>query len=190
MAPKVIVVGASMGGLHALQVLLQGLPKEFPVPIVVVQHRDKSSSDAFSALLQQYSSLSISEAEDKDALAAGHVYVAPPDYHLLVDQQGLALSTEAPVNYSRPSVDVLFESAAYEFGDGTVAVVLTGSTQDGARGAALIREKGGVVIVQDPATAEAGAMPAAAVAATTADQVLLLADIAPYLVKLCQTEGT
>lgn len=188
MGAKVVVVGASLGGLRALQVLLGGLPKDFPAPVVVVQHRHVSSEAAFSTLLQTYSALPVSEATDKIALAPGQVYIAPTDYHLLVDSDGLGLSTEGPVNHSRPSIDVLFESASYAFGASVIGVVLTGSTSDGARGAALIKARGGVVLVQDPATAESGAMPAAAIAATNVDKIVPLSEIAPALIELCRAE--
>jgi len=186
---KVVVVGASAGGLRALQVLLEGLPKDFTVPVLIVQHRHQSSEDSFCALLQKHSLLPVSEAEDKAPLVSGHVYVAPAGYHLLVDSEGLALSTEGPVNHSRPSIDVLFDAAAYAFGAGVIAVILTGSTEDGARGGAAIKARGGVVLVQDPATAESEAMPAAVAAATQVDKVLPLSEIPPALVALCHAQG-
>ncbi len=189
MAAKVVVVGTSLGGLSALKVVLSGLPREFPLPIVIVQHRGKTADDALTNLLGAETLLSVSEPNDKEALEPGHVYVAPADYHLLVEPGSLALSTEAPVNCSRPSIDVLFESAAEAYGSSVVGVVLTGANQDGARGSARIKERGGVVLVQDAATAEGSAMPTAAIAATNVDKVLPLSEIPTVLADLCREPG-
>ena len=121
------------------------------------------------------------EIDDKETLVPGHVYLAPPDYHVLVDDSLLALSTEAPVNHARPSIDVLFESAALAKGPGLVAVILTGSTADGAAGACVVKACGGKVVAQDPTTAEAALMPASAIAATRVDEILPIDEIGPYL---------
>ena len=131
----------------------------------------------------------MTEAVDKDPLMAGCVYVAPADYHLLVEPGCVALSTEAPVNHSRPSIDVLFDAAAHVFGERVIGVVLTGSSADGAQGVASIKARGGVVIVQDPATAEARVMPAAAIAAAAVDQVLPVEAIGAALVELTLRGG-
>lgn len=189
MAPSVIVVGTSLGGLSALQTLLKGLPKEFPVPVIIVQHRGKEPDEALSKLLQDHCELPVGEPEDKEAIVRGRVYVAPADYHLLVEQGGLALSTEGAVNHARPSVDVLFESAADTYGNAVVGVVLTGANQDGAQGAAKIKERGGLVVVQDPATAESRAMPEGAVAVANVDKILPLTEISCFLVGLCEPTG-
>lgn len=185
MAVGVVVVGTSMGGFHALGVVLGGLPRTFGPPLVVVQHRSKSDPSALSKLLQRCSRMRVREAEDKLSLKGGEVFIAPPDYHVLVERGSLALSTEAPLRYARPSIDVLFESAALAYGDEVVCVVLTGANDDGARGASIVKERGGVVIAQDPATAESSAMPAATVAATHADYVLPLSEIPGILVEIC-----
>lgn len=186
---SVVVVGASLGGLSALKVLLGGLNNEFRPPIVVVQHRALSARDALVDLLALATPLPVLEPYDKDGLEPGHVYIAPADYHLLVEPGRLALSTEAPLNHARPSIDVLFESAAEAYGPGVVGVVLTGSGQDAARGAARIKERGGVVLVQDPATADARAMPDAAIAATGVDRVLPLPELPRVLRDLCLERG-
>lgn len=188
MRPAVIVVGCSLGGLRALGILLGGLPAGFPVPLVLVQHRGKESDDALRRVLAAQCPLSLSEPMDKEPLESGHVYIAPADYHLLVDGDHLALSTEAPVHYARPSIDVLFESAAESCGPGVVGVVLTGANHDGAAGAARIQERGGRVVVQDPASAESRPMPAAALAATGVFPTPL-EQIAPLLVSLCEARG-
>jgi two-component system, chemotaxis family, protein-glutamate methylesterase/glutaminase len=181
----IVVIGTSQGGLRAMTVLLAGLPADFPLPLVVAQHRSTESGADMSGLLQQYSAMSIQEVEDKQALLPGRVYLAPPDYHLLIERDGFALSTEAPVAYARPSIDVLFESAAAVYGDQVVGVILTGASDDGARGLAAIKQHGGLALVQEPATAESAAMPAAAIATARIDHILPLARIAPFLVDLC-----
>jgi two-component system, chemotaxis family, protein-glutamate methylesterase/glutaminase len=185
MEVSVVVVGTSLGGLSAMKVLLSGLPGGFRPPLVIVQHRSKAADDALVQLLRKQTSLAVSEPNDKDPLEAGHVYIAPVDYHLLVEPKSLALSTEAPVNYARPSIDVLFESAAETHGRGVVGVVLTGANEDGAIGAWRIKQRGGVVLVQDVASAEAAAMPAAAIAATNVDKVVPLAELPAVLNDLC-----
>lgn len=180
---EIVVVGTSLGGLKALQVLLAGLPKDFPLPMVIVQHRGKGSDDLLRALLKNAASLPVREAEDKEQIVPGVVYLAPADYHLLVEAGDFMLSTDAPVEFARPSVDVLFESAADAYGAGVIGVVLTGANADGARGAAAIKRRGGLVLVQDPVTAEAAAMPEAA-SAVGCDHILPLLDIPPFLVQL------
>ncbi len=184
-ARRIVVVGASWGGLRALQRVLVGLPAQFHLPVLVVQHRVAGSDESLVALLQAASALPVSEAEDRDPIRPGRVYVAPPGYHLLVDESRLALSTEGPVQYARPSIDVLFESAADACGAGVVGVVLTGTNADGARGLARIKERGGMAVVQDPATAERPQMPEAALGATLVDAILPLGEIGPFLAGLC-----
>lgn len=190
MVASAVVVGTSLGGLSALQVLLSGLPRDFPLPIAIVQHRGKTGDEALLGLLAARSALPVSEPDDKEALEPGHVYLAPAGYHLLVEPGRLALSTEAPVNYSRPSIDVLFESTADAYGRGVVGVLLTGASQDGAAGCARIKERGGVVVVQDPAGAESGVMPAAAIAACHVDKVLPLSALPSLLAGFGQAAGT
>jgi two-component system, chemotaxis family, protein-glutamate methylesterase/glutaminase len=170
-----------MGGMRALEVLLGGLPESFDLPVVVVQHRGAERNSRLRAILQRRSALPVREPNDKEPIEGGRVYLAPPDYHLLVEREGFALSTEGRVCHARPSIDVLFESAADAFGSGALAVVLTGANEDGAAGARRIKAEGGKVLVQDPATAETGVMPRAALAATTVDAVLPLEEIAGWL---------
>ena len=185
MAFDIVVVGTSLGGLHALEVLLAGLPKSFPVPVAVVQHRHKDSDDMLSRSLQQHSALPLKDAEDKEVIVPGRAYLAPADYHLLVEAGSFALSTEAPVSYARPSIDVLFESAADAYGKRVIGVILTGANYDGALGLAKIKAHGGLTVVQEPATAESRTMPDAAIAAVAIDWIIPLLDIAPFLVNLC-----
>ena len=181
-----VVVGASWGGLQALRWLLEGLPGDFPTPLVVAQHRANDSSDVMVQMLQAHSSLAVSEASDKDAIEQGHVYIAPPDYHLLIEPGSLALSTDEFVHHSRPSIDVAFESAAETYGDRLVGVILTGANTDGSAGLKRIRDEGGVTVVQDPATAARPEMPTAAMAAVKSTKVLPLRKIAPFLVEICR----
>ena len=183
MKPTVVVVGTSAGGLRALEKVLGGLPADFSIPIVAVQHRSKES-ELFASVMQGMVSLPVREAEDKEPFTAPGVYLAPPDYHLLVEPGGvLALSTDEPVSFSRPSIDVLFESAADAYGAGVLGDLLTGANHDGTRGLTRIRAAGGVAIVQDPKTAESPEMPTAAIASGAASAVLPLGDIAGELLR-------
>jgi len=182
MSPYVVVVGTSYGGLQALSMLLGGLPADFGAAMVVVQHRSRDSDETLSRLLQDRTSLPVVEVDDKDAIEPGHIFIAPPDYHLLIEGKTFALSTEAPVAFSRPSIDVLFESAAEALGDRVVGVLLTGANADGAVGLVRIKQRGGYVIVQDPETAVGRAMPAAGIAIAPVDIVLPLERIAGHLV--------
>jgi len=181
--PGLVVIGTSLGGLAALPVVLCALPADFPLPIVIVQHRSAASGfSALASVLQRGCPLALAEVFDKDPLIGGRVYLAPADYHTLVDGDHLALSTEARVQYARPSIDVLFHSAAECFAARTIAVVMTGANRDGVRGARAIKQRGGVVLVQDPATAESPVLPSAALSSVAVDRVLALVDIAATLV--------
>ena len=187
---QLIVLGCSMGGMSAMEQIFSVLPGDFPVPIVVAQHRYRTSGEALPSFLRRHSKLNVVDATDKQWIHAGNVYLAPADYHLLIDRDGeLSLSIDAAVSYSRPSIDVLFESAADAYSAGTIAVVLTGANADGARGAKRIKERGGFVVVQDPQTAESPEMPSAAIAATRVDRILPLNRIGPFLVELCRNSG-
>ena len=213
---EIVVIGTSLGGLHALTNLLGDLPESFPLPVVIVQHRHKNSNNMLSNYLHQQISLPVTEAEDKEAIAPGRVYLAPADYHLLIEPPcyskfsvyennftGLgiapvldkaeiqnrgaptfALSTEAPVCHARPSIDVLFESAADAFGEKVIGIILTGASSDGSKGLAKIKAKGGLTFVQEPDSAECRIMPAAAIAAVEVDWILPLSKIACCLVNL------
>ena len=188
MTPKFVAVGTSLGGLHALTALLAALPERFPVPMAVVQHRSVApDGGGLAQLLQEHSKLAVVEAEDKMPIEPGHVYLAPADYHLLVEEPGaFALSTDAPVRSARPAIDVLFQTAAEAYGPALLGVLLTGASADGAEGLAAVKARGGRAIVEDPATAECRTMPAAALAATAVDYVLPLPKIGEYLVTLVE----
>jgi two-component system chemotaxis response regulator CheB len=182
----VIAVGASWGGLQAVGTLLEGIPQELDQAIVVAQHRSaESARGMLESLLQRHIGRPVREPGDKEPVERSHVYIAPADYHLLVDGERFALSLEARVQFARPSIDVLFESIAEAYRDRAIGVVLTGSNADGAAGLAAIKRNGGVTIVQDPQTATRKAMPEAALAAGEADAVLPLAEIGPFLYGLC-----
>lgn len=184
MGYELIVVGTSFGGLQALGTLLEGLPEGFGAAVVIVQHRSKDSDDTLTHLLQDRCRLPIREAEDKLAIAPGHVYIAPADYHLLVDGKSFALSTDPPVVFSRPSIDVLFEAAAEAYHERVVGVVLTGANADGAKGLRTIRELGGYGIVQAPESAVGPTMPLAAINIASPDEVVPLERIAERLVAI------
>ena len=171
-----------------MRTLLKALPPDLDAALVVAQHRGpESHPTAFRSLLGAVTRLNVCDADDKQPLERGYAYLAPPDYHLLVEGSHLALSVESPVAFSRPSIDVLLESAAEEYRSRCVGVVLTGANDDGARGLARIRELGGAAVVQDPATAERPEMPRAALRAVPDAHVLPLELIAPLLVELCGT---
>ena len=184
MTPDIVVVGTSYGGLQALSVLLAGLPADFDAAVVIVQHRSRDSDETLSRLLQDRARLPVVEVDDKDAIEPRRVFIAPPDYHLLVEGASFALSTEAPVAFSRPSIDVLFESAADALGDRVIGVLLTGANADGAAGLVRIKKCGGYAIVQDPETAVGRTMPEAGIATAHVDAVLPLEGIAPHLVEI------
>jgi two-component system, chemotaxis family, protein-glutamate methylesterase/glutaminase len=181
-----VAIGASWGGLDVLRTILQRLPVDLGAAVVVAQHRSpESHPTAFRDLLGAVTMLLVREAEDKDELATGTVYVAAPDYHLLVDGARLALSTEGPILHARPSIDVLLETAAESYRDRCVGVVLTGANDDGAHGLARVVELGGAAIVQDPATAVRTEMPDAALRAAPRARVEAPEGIADAIVELC-----
>ncbi len=181
---QLVVVGASNGGFSALKTLLAALPKDFPLPVAIVQHRISNSDDGLQKAMQKYSPMPVVEVEDKELRRGGQVYLAPADYHLLVDQDCFALSTEGSVCYARPSIDVLFESAADACRAGVLAIVLTGANRDGAAGTAAVKRRGGLVVVQDPATAEYPIMPQAAMVAAKIQYILPLEEIGPFIVEV------
>lgn len=189
MAFEIVVVGTSSGGLKALQVLLSGLPAEFSLPLVLVQHRGKDSEPGLCEFLDQRSSLPVSEPDDKEIVLPGHAYLAPRDYHLLIEEKSFALSTEPPVAFARPSIDVLFESAADEYREHAIGVILTGANRDGALGLARIKASGGLALVEDPASAAFREMPEAAIDTADVDRILPLEEIALFLAKLGNTKA-
>ena len=155
-----MAVGASLGGLQAVRTLLESLPRDFQPPIVLAQHRRADADSRLTDIMSGFCPLPVIEPEDKESLRPGHVYVAPANYHVLIARETLWLTVDAPVWFARPSIDVLFESAAESFGPAAVGIVLTGANEDGAAGARAIKRAGGTVLVQDPATAESRSPPA------------------------------
>lgn len=184
---RAVVIGASAGGVQALLALLPRLPRNFPVPVLVVLHVPADRSNVLAPLFATKCALTVKEAEDKEPALPGVVYFAPSDYHLLVEADGaLALSADEAVNYSRPSIDVLFESAADAYGMGLVGVILTGANEDGARGLRAVEAAGGLAIVEDPASAYAPSMPEAARGACLSARVMSLEAVADHLKGLGQ----
>jgi two-component system chemotaxis response regulator CheB len=184
---RLVAIGASAGGLHALSVILQGLPPSFAGSIAIVQHRRADESSLLRDLLARKSCLPVLEPCHGTPIRPGHVYLAPPDYHLLVEPGYLALSVDPPSSCSRPSIDVLFESVAAAYRQRAIGVVLTGANADGAKGALLLSQVGASLIVQDPASAESPTCPAAALARAPRASVLGLSEIAAQLLAACGT---
>jgi two-component system chemotaxis response regulator CheB len=177
-----VCIGASWGGLKAVGAVLATLPDDFDLPIAVAQHRHPDSqAETLAELLQTKTTRRVVDVEDKMTIASRHVYIAPPNYHLLVERGSFALSVDEHIQYARPSIDVLFETAAHAYGAGVIGIVLTGANADGALGLARIKSAGGVALIQDPRGAARRTMPEAAIAATAADAVLPLEEIASFL---------
>lgn len=184
LAYEIAVVGTSWGGLAALRTLVTGLPPGYRLPMAIVQHRHRDSDTLLARFLQDHTELRVCEVEDKQPIEAGHVFIAPANYHMLVEHGHFSLSTEGPVRFSRPSIDVALASAADAYGHRSVGVVLTGANGDGAEGLRRLADTGGMAVIQDPATAEAKTMPVAALAAVPTARVLPLERIAPFLATL------
>ena len=181
-----IVVGGSHGGMQSVQYLLAALPADFALPIVIVLHRPPDDEDMLSPLLQRGCVLRVTEVLDKEPIEAGRIYVAPADYHVLIEPGCLSLSVDERVHHARPSIDVLFESAALVYGGRAIGVILSGAGVDGAQGAAAIRKCGGPVLIESPAMAFRPDLPAAALAAAAGSQSLPLPQIAATLRELAR----
>jgi two-component system chemotaxis response regulator CheB len=183
-----IVIGASAGGVEAVNRLISKLPKQIFTAIIVLIHLPEGKKSLLPEVFSLVGSVRAKEVEDKEAIEPGRIYTAPADYHLLIEEdRTFSLSNEDPVNLSRPSIDVLFESAAYAYKEGLVGIVLTGASADGAAGLKVIKELGGLTIVQNPATALSATMPKAAVNAVSPELVMNLDEIAEIIAGLCQT---
>lgn len=177
-----IVIGASAGGLHALISILKPLPPNYPIPVIVVQHRAKDERSLLEEVLQHKCNIRIKQADEKEEIQHGVVYFAPPNYHLLVESNGtFSLSYDAPVNFSRPSIDVLFETAADIYKERLLGIILTGANKDGAEGMRKIRKLGGTTIAQDPATADYREMPQAAIGTGAIQHILTPEAIGSFL---------
>jgi len=180
---KCIAIGVSAGGMKALPVVLSSLPSDFSVPVIVVQHVSPDSDNSyFVSHLNECIRIKVKEADEKEPIAGGYVYIAPSNYHLFVERnETFSLSVDERVNYSRPSIDVLFESAVDVYKSKLMGIILTGGNNDGAEGLKKIKQCGGLAIVQNPEGAESDAMPRAALAACKVDYVLSLEEIAGFL---------
>ena len=186
MTYRLICIGASWGGLDAVGRLLSDIPEDIDQPIVIAQHRHRSGTPGGLAdLLHLRIKRPVQDVEDKTAIDPRNVYLAPPDYHLLVERGFFALSVDERVQYARPSIDVLFESASHAYGPAVIGIILTGANEDGAAGLAAVKARGGVAIVQEPEGAFRRAMPDAAIAATVADAILPLEEIGKFVYGLC-----
>lgn len=182
---KTVVIGASAGGMEALGSILKNLSEDFCAPIIIVQHLSPHSDGFMYKYLDSICSVKVKEAEEKEKIVGGVVYIAPPNYHLLIESdKTLSLTVESKVNYARPSIDVLFESAADAFRDEVIGIILTGANRDGSMGLRKIKDLGGVTIVQDPSTAESEAMPRTAINTVKVDYILKLEEIAMKLSEL------
>ena len=182
---QAVVIGVSAGGFETLNELLPLIPSGITVAVIIVQHLHPQQDGFFIESLNNACSVSVREAEQKEPAAPGTVYFAPPNYHLLLEtDKTFSLSIDEKVNFSRPSIDVLFETAAETYGAGLIGVILTGASKDGASGLQRIRRSGGLTIVQDPATAPFPAMPAAALAEGEVDLVLSVPEIGRFLAQL------
>jgi len=182
---KAVVVGTSAGGLFALSSILEKLPKNYPLPIIVVQHRSKEPKDLLEEVLQNKCAIKIKQADEKEKIQSGIVYIAPSDYHLMVeDDFTFALTDDELVQFSRPSIDVLFQSAADAYKDTLIAIVLTGANSDGAVGITAVAANKGLTIVQNPEEAQFQVMPQASIRTKKVDHVFTLAEIQEFLLKL------
>ena len=182
---KCIVIGVSAGGMEALDRLFASIPKDFPLPIIIVQHLHKSNIGYFLEYYNQRCALNVKEADEKEPIKPGNIYFAPAGYHLLIeDDETFTLSAAEKVNFSRPSIDILFESAAYVYGSQLIGIILTGANNDGAKGMKLVKKYGGLTIVQDPNEAEYPVMPQAAIDEVKMDYVLPIKAIIELLINL------
>ncbi|RZJ25397.1 MAG: chemotaxis protein CheB [Haliea sp.] len=182
---RAIAIGASAGGVEALLAILSGLPASFAIPIVVVLHQAEDRDSVLAAVFAGRTRLPVRQAADKEPMVAGTLYFAPPGYHLLLEADlSFSLSCDAPEHFSRPSIDVFFESAADALHSGLAAVLLTGANEDGAAGLAHAARLGGLTVVQEPLEASSPQMPRAALALHTPDFVLPLRDIHQLIARL------
>lgn len=182
---EAIVMGVSSGGMNAMKVMFSLLPQNFYTPIIIVQHLGARSDNHWIKLLNDKSKQHLKEADEKEKIENGKIYVAPSNYHLMIERnKTFSLSIDERVNFARPSIDVLFETAAEAYQDKLIGVVLTGSNSDGSKGIKRIQQCGGLTIVQDPETAESSYMPASAIQAIKPDYILSLEEIIKLLVKL------
>jgi len=186
---KAIVIGTSYGGIEALRLILPQFEENFPLPVIVVLHIGEHSNDLFIRHLNNMCKLAVKEADSNEPVLPGYIYFAPPNYHLQVeDDFTFSLSTDVKLNFSRPSIDILFESAAWAYKNTLIGTILTGANSDGANGLKIIKEMGGKTIVQNPCHAIASAMPKAALKAVMPDIRLNIEEIAGKLIELAYSK--
>lgn len=184
-----VVIGTSAGGLAALSILLERLPFNYPIPLIIVQHRSKEPRDLLEELLQSKCKMKVKQADEKEKIENGFIYIAPPDYHLLIENDfTFSLTTDEAVLYSRPSIDVLFESAASVYKNKLVGIILTGANSDGAKGIKSIAENDGLTIAQRPDEALFPAMPLASIQTQRVDFIFTLAEIQSFLLNSIQQQ--
>ncbi|WP_026889857.1 chemotaxis protein CheB [Clostridium beijerinckii] len=182
---RAIVIGASAGGMDAIKKILITLPRSFAAPVIIVQHLNSHSNGYIVKYLKELCKINVKEADEKEGILPGNVYIAPPNYHLLIEKdETLSLTVDNKENYSRPSIDVLFESAAEVYRYELIGIILTGANKDGSNGLRRIKELGGITIVQDPDTAEAYFMPKSAISTTKVDYILTLDKINAKIIEL------
>ena len=182
---EAIVIGVSSGGLKALKIIFSALPSGFAIPIIVVQHIGPRSENSWIKLLNDSCIIPIKEADEKEKIVTGNIFIAPSNYHLLIEKdRTFSLTIDERVNFARPSIDVLFESAAEAYKEKLIGIILTGANNDGTKGVKRIKECGGIVIIQDPETAESSYMPASAIAAVQPDYIQALDQIGDLIIKI------
>ncbi len=184
---EAIVIGTSSGGINAIKLITSALPEKFSIPLIIVLHIGKYSDSGWINLLNEKCKLTIKEADEKEEIKPGNIYIAAPNYHLLIEKdKTFSFTIDERVNFARPSIDVTFECAAEAYKDKLIGIILTGSNNDGTAGMKEIKKNGGLVIAQDPATAESSYMPAAVISGVETDHVLPLNDIVNLLIKLSE----
>lgn len=182
---EAVVIGASAGGIKAINHVLAPLPNDFPLPIIIAQHLHPHSDGYLIHILQEKCRLQVKQADEKEKINPGWVYIAPPNYHLLVEEdRTFSLSLEAPVNFSRPAIDVLFETTANAYQQTLIGIILTGANNDGSQGLRMVKQLGGYAIVENPKTAYVAIMPNAAIASTAIDKILPVEEIGIHLIQL------
>ena len=187
---QAIVIGTSAGGLFALSNILEILPHDYPIPVIIVQHRSKDQRNLLEEVLQSKCRIRIKQADEKEKVENGFVYIAPPDYHLLIEEdRTFSLSCDPPVHHSRPSIDVLFETAALAFRETLIGIILTGTNADGALGITAIKKMGGTTIAQDPKDAEFPVMPETAIATQQIAYIRTLEEIGGFLLKIAYSNN-
>lgn len=182
---QAIVIGTSAGGLQVLTSLFETLPPDYPIPVIVTQHRANEQTHLFEEVLQYKCKIQIKQADEKEDILPGRIYTAPAGYHLLIERNRIfSLASDVPVKFSMPSIDVLFESAAVTYKNKLIGIILTGANDDGAAGIQRIKELQGMTIAQDPAEAQFPAMPRAAVSTGKVDAVWKIDQIRKFLLEL------